>query len=47
MSAPETEFTKEKVLLPDGRYLVYYDFKPESGPDQSNQSTEKKGEKNV
>jgi len=52
MPLKKVEFTKEKVTLPDGRYLLYYNFNsiPQShipAPTQSDQTNEAKEKANV
>ena len=43
------EFTKEKTFLPDGRYLLYYNFSQETKQEPKNltQLKRTKGEKHV
>lgn len=38
MSSPQKEFNKEKTLLPDGRYLIYYNFSPETKQEPQKQT---------
>lgn len=38
MSLPQKEFNKTKTLLPDGRYLIYYDFGTEPKREQPKQT---------
>ncbi len=33
MDSRKTELTKEKTVMPDGRYLIYYSFQPDSERD--------------
>lgn len=52
MLSKKIEFTKEKVALPDGRYLIYYNFDPVSEGDnivkiKPNQINASKGEDHV
>lgn len=47
MLSPEIKFTKEKILLSDGRYLLYYDFETEPEQEQSDCVTQSKDEENV
>lgn len=43
------EFTKEKTFMPDGRYLLYYNFSPETKqePKKSTQLKQIEGEEHV
>lgn len=49
MTSPQKEFNKTKTLLPDGRYLIYYDFGPEPRREtqKQNQIKPTEGEANV
>ena len=52
MQLPKIKFEKAKVILSDGRYLLFYDFKPVSQDhvDQQTKSTqilESEGTKDV
>jgi|GEM_PF-4423304 len=47
MSSLKKEFTKEKTLLPDGRYLWYYNFETQSKPELKKESTPTEEAKNV
>lgn len=35
MPKNDSDFTKEKIRLPDGRELIYYDFNHETLPENS------------
>ncbi len=37
MTIPKTDFTKEKTLMPDGRYLIYYSFEPDIKPENGSE----------